>query len=174
MGLLRSTARRARTLTRAATRTVASTALVLAGTLAVGGCIDSSGPENPDREQFSFARNLWETNAPASYDYVLVRRCIDCPDDRATRPVAVQVRAGAVTSRVYAGSTVAVPAGETTYYPSIDGLFEELEGLLASPLNFNRVSYNGGYGYPLSVVIVPKSTNDEIGWEIRSFTPVGG
>ena len=163
MRLLRSTTRRARRASRLA--------LVLATTALAGACVDWSGPDGGDGDTFSIARGLWDDAALTSYEYVIQRRCLDCPSDRSSRRVTVTVRNDAVVNRVYTGTTEAVPASEATYYPTVEGLFAELQQLLSATSDVNRVSYSATLGYPLSVLIVPRGQSEEAGWEITSLTP---
>lgn len=163
MRLLRPTTRRAWRATRLT--------LVVATAALAGACVDWGGPGGADGDTFSIARGLWNDAAVTSYEYVIQRRCLDCPSDRASRRVTVTVRDDAVTNRVYTGTTDAVPASEATYYPTIDGLFAELQQLLATSSDVNRVAYHASFGYPISVLIVPRGQSQEAGWEITTFTP---
>jgi len=165
MRLLRPTTRRVRRATRLA--------LVIATTALAGGCVDWGGPDG-DTDAFSIAHGLWQDANLTSYDYVIQRRCISCPSDRASRRVTVTVRNDAVVERVYTGSTDPVPASEATYYPTVDGLFVELEQMLRTAADVNRVAYSASLGYPLSVLIVPRGQSEEAGWEISSLTPATG
>jgi hypothetical protein len=137
-----------------------------------GGCVSWSGPDGDD-DAFSLSRRAWEESRPSAYTYTLQRTCGGCSAER-RRPVVITVRDGAVTERRYASDGAAVPAGEAAFFPTIDGLFDELRQLLTIDTTARQVAFDGSRGYPRSVLIDPSPSRgeDEEGWQITTFQTV--
>lgn len=125
-------------MTRRVVLTVIGTALLIVQS----GCKDSTGP---DSDAIS-ARARWETHAPAAYSYTVSRACF-CPVE-AVGPITVTVRNGVVESRRYAATGAEVPQQYAHLFPTVEGLFAQVDSARANHVASLNVTYDKIYGYP--------------------------
>jgi hypothetical protein len=128
-------------------------ALLFAGCLPTGAAI-------PEAE-FAKNRAIWESHAPAAYEFTFRRSCECLPEQ--TIPVRVTVRDGQIQSVVsqVSGEPVAPESHRTL---EIEGLFTRIGAALDSGAHRVVVTYDPVYGYPASVLIDehPRSVDDEV------------
>lgn len=141
---------------------------VIAALLLLSGCKEGLASE-PDAG--TAARDRWSHNHPANYSYILTRDCFCLPG--VVRPVVVQVRDGVVQSRTYATGGGVVDERWASYFPTIDGLFAELDDA-EHRADRLRVTYERQYGYPQNALIdyAASIADDEMGWTLTAFTPL--
>jgi len=135
-------------------------ALALAGTLA---CHSTS----PSEESFNSSRQRWIDANVVSYSMLITRT------DGTGDPVAVRVTVanGAVTSRVFDGTSQDVPAADASKYPDVNALFDLIQD------GFNRaqtvtVTFDQTYGFPASMNInyTIGSFDDDLVIAVTEFT----
>lgn len=135
--------------------------------LALLGCGDATAPTAAERA----ARLRWTRVRPADYTYTLQRGCFCAP--QVTSPVIVEVRGGVVLSRRYATSGDAVDPRLAALFPTIDGLFTEIENAarLADHLD---AEYDRTYGYPRHVFIdfYASAADDEVALTVSGWRPL--
>lgn len=134
-------------------------------------CVDWGAPD-VETDAYKIARRGWEEQGPAAYEYTLQRTCA-CSAER-MQAVLITVRDGTVADRRYVSSGVAVPAAEAPFFPTIDALFDELQQLLDDRPSSHEVYYNGAWGYPFLVNVVPNTTSaqGQVGWQISSWRQI--
>ena len=117
------------------------------------------------------ARLRWTRARPADYTYTLERGCFCLP--QVTTPVIVEVRGGVVLSRRYATSGDAVDPQLAAFFPTIDGLFTEIEDA-ARRADHLDAEYDRTYGYPRHVYIdyTSKGADDEMGFTVSGWRPL--
>jgi len=119
--------------------------IALAALLLQAGCSAITGAES----DFERARSKWISLRPASYDYTLTLSCY-CGGE-VTRAVVIVVRGDVVESRTYADNGAVVPAQFNSTFPTIDGMFEEIEDGFDHDFARVDVSYDPALGYPVSI-----------------------
>jgi hypothetical protein len=123
----------------------------------------SSCDSNP-WEDFGGARTTWQQARIASYTF----------EYRALgfRPhfhAIITVQDGVpTTADVIDGGGIGSPTSPE-YYPTVDGLFEEVENTLANPNDTTSVSYDPELGYPTR--LWSESGEEGFGFEVLSLTP---
>lgn len=141
--------------------------LLAAGLLAaLSGCDD--GPTAP-RDDLRAARRRWEGARPASYAFTFERVCF-CPVEL-VRPTIVTVRGGVVESLRYVDGGAPVDPRFAGQFPTIDGLFDALEALLARDPAVFEARYDAGRGFPVRVDVDPirDAVDDEVGYRVRDW-----
>jgi hypothetical protein len=138
--------------------------LALAALLLVGACGDATSPTVEARS----ARVRWEHERPADYSFTLTRGC-ECLTPLVS-PVVVEVRGGVVRSLTYAGSGTAVDTRLASFFPTIDGLFAEIEDA-AKRADHVDAEYDRGYGYPrhVSIDYDARMVDDEMSITVSGF-----
>ena len=141
---------------------------VIAALLLLSGCKEGLDSE-PDAG--TAARDRWSHNHPANYSYTLTRDCF-CLDELVL-PVVIEVRGGIVQSRTYAATGTAVDARWESSFPTIDGLFSELDDA-ETRADRLTVTYERQYGYPQHARIdySTQVVDDEMDFTITTFTPL--
>ena len=135
-------------------------ALTIAACLVAAACSDSLSPD-----AFRDARRRWNQTKPASYSFVLEKRCF-CSGPT----VQIVVTKGVVTSRTDVAT--GAPAPPNGWYPDIDRIFTQIDSALARG-GETRGRYDLLFGFPKEVFIdqFPNLVDDEITVIISSFTP---
>ena len=127
------------------------------------GC-NSTGPSD---ESFNASRQKWIDANVSSYSMVVTR--VDGVGD----PIAVRVTVtdNAVTSRIYDGTSQAVPAGEASKYPDVNALFDLVRD------SFDRaqtvtVTFDQTYGFPATMNINYSvgTLDDDLVIQVTEFT----
>jgi len=133
------------------------------------GGSEGGGTEPPD--EISEMRMLWESQGLANYDFVLQRSSFSPPN--LVEPVAMQVRGGKVTSRIYVNSGLPATGADPSWWPSIDGLFDFLEAARDGNADKIEVQYDARRGYPTQAFVdyVTGMADEERGFSITSFVP---
>ena len=130
--------------------------LALACVALIGGACsgDATGIRLLDGQAIraELARNesKWSALALTDYRYAFRRVC-DCPPD-ATAAVEIEVQGGNVY-RVRLLATGADLSPESSYWPTVDELFDEIRLALDEGATGIRVRYDPVYGYPLEIAI---------------------
>jgi hypothetical protein len=132
----------------------------------VAACSD--GPTTPVLE-LAAAEQRWHMAGVRSYQYDVSIQCFCL-----VRPIAVQVRDGAVVSVTYADRG---GVADTTYYRSyltIDRIFTLLQQTVASGPASVDFRFDPGLGYPMqvSVDVFRNAADDEWGFTLSQFTPL--
>jgi hypothetical protein len=140
----------------------------LAALLLLGGCKDSVSSEG---NAGTAARDRWAHNRPASYSYTLTRGCFCLA--AVVKPVVIQVHDGVVQSRTYADNGAAVDDRWANYFPTIDGLFTELD-VGEQTADRLQATYERQYGYPehARIDFSTRVADDEMEFWIGGFTPL--
>jgi len=115
------------------------------------------------------ARNRWISAGVASYDYTLQVACFCAPP--VTRAVTISVRNGIVVSRHYEDNGEAVPDALATSFPTIDGLFIEIQNAIDRGAASVTASYDAGRGFPTHVFIdnAANAADDEVSLSVHGF-----
>ena len=129
---------------------------VLAVALALAGSGCREGPTGPEAG-LAAARARWARRGPGAYTITVFRLCL-CPRET-SEPVAVTVRRGAATIRVYAGSGAPVPAQYADAFPTVDALFAMIEAGARAGTRPIQASYNASLGYPTRVAVGDPATD---------------
>jgi hypothetical protein len=139
-----------------------------AALLLLGGCKESIADEG---NAGTAARDRWAHEKPANYSYTILRDCF-C-QDAVVQPVRVEVHGGDVTSRTYVATGAAVDAQWASYFPTIDGLFAELDTAEPTAQSMT-VTYDRQYGYPTHARIDPSTRvqHDETEYWTSDFAPL--
>lgn len=131
-----------------------------ASLLLVAACRDSLAPVG---EEFD-ARRRWASRGPSAYTYTVERGCY-CLDS-AIGPVDVTVRDGVVESRRYTRTGGTVSPRFAELFPTIEGLFAQIDSARSRKAASLRVEYDPDLGYPTRIDIdfVEQMADDEIFW----------
>src|SRR5262245_7034259 len=118
--------------------------------------------------QAAASRAVWEDAAIANYEYVYKRSCF-CGSDF-VRPLRIQVRSGIVTSVVFADTGVAVTDTALGPFPTIDGIFEDLQARILEADNVNA-EFDQQRGFPTQYIVDLQATysDDEYSITITEF-----
>jgi hypothetical protein len=100
-------------------------------------------------------RTTWEDAAITNYEYVYQRSCF-CGADF-LRPLRIQVRNGVVSSVVFSDTSEAVTGTTLGPFPTLDGLFDDLQARIIEADNVNA-EFHPQYGFPTSYVVDPEAT----------------
>lgn len=114
-----------------------------------GGCSDL-GPEDELLEHVENARTRWNAVRPQRYTYVLRRTC-ECTPEMAG-PVAVTVQGRNGVGWSYADGS-AVAEAHHPHFPSVDGLFDMIEGAVRAGAWDVNVRFDNETGVPVYVRI---------------------
>jgi hypothetical protein len=155
---------------RIAIRTVVVRGLVMRGLLisalvGITAC-DEPGDERLDRLNDAWAR--WRAAAPADYRFDYRRSCF-CP---VVEEVRITVAAGIVVQVTGRDSGDTLPEERYPDFPTIDGLFVELDQLIRADPHLLEVEYDPDYGYPAAVEvdIEERIADEEFAYTVREFT----
>ena len=104
------------------------------------------------REELIQNRELWEAQRITGYQMEFRWNCFCAPDYVA--PVIISVApGGTVDSVVFVENKLPVDPKFSADYPSIDELFDLIQGAIDRPAFHISVKYHPGLGYPLSAAI---------------------
>jgi hypothetical protein len=137
--------------------------------LALASCSGDLFTTRPERIDLAAARLRWAQSAPAAYQITVGRSCFCSPD--VTRAVIVTVRNGQVESRRYEDTGADVPADIALAYPTVDGLFDVIDGAIGEQASMVDVLYDAARGFPVSIQIdgSPMIADDEMFYGTRNF-----
>ena len=138
-------------------------ATIAAIALAIGGCRETSGPE----EGLASARARWSAHAPASYDMLVSKSCECVPGTSGT--VAISVRNGVVISRTYPNDGP-VPPEYAAAFPAVPDLFDIIDGAVRAGTKPIDVKYDPIYGYPIRAALGNVAADAPL-YMISNFTP---
>lgn len=146
-------------------RTLSRTALSVMA-LVFSACGEPTGL---DTEEFRSARERWASLGPASYTYTVLRSCF-CPQE-VTGPVVVTVQNGVVQSRVYAETGSSLLQEYQAFFPTVDGLFAQIDSLRKSKVGSLKATYDATYGYPtrIDVDVITNAVDDEFTYISSAF-----
>lgn len=116
--------------------------LILAG---LAACDDATGPGI----ELELARARWAQHGPPSYTITVARLC-ECLE---TGPVEVTVRNGVIESRTLTRNGAPVPSSYAELFPSVEGLFEQIENAQRTRVARLDVAFHPTYGYPARIEI---------------------
>ena len=126
-------------------RRVATTAIAAILWVAQAGCDNPTAQDTPLRS----ARAKWASQAPAAYSYIVSRGCF-CPVE-AIGPVTVLVRNGVVESLKYTQTGADVPLQYRNWFPTVEGLFAQIDSARANRVARLDVTYDPTLGYPTRI-----------------------
>jgi hypothetical protein len=131
-------------------------------------CGDPMGPE----DHLASARRRWLASQPAAYRMTLARGC-ECVTE-ATTPVVVTVRDGVVTSVVRVVDGMAADEYWRAPIPTVEGLFDLIDGAIGGGAAAIDVSYDPRLGHPVHIAIDHWSTmiDDETTYAVQGFQPL--
>ncbi len=134
--------------------------------LATLGCVN---PTSGQRTELDAARARWQSAGLTSYRYTIARSCFCAAE--VTRAVTVVVRAGAVASRTYVDTGAEVAPSLASSFPTVDGLFAELEEAVSRRPTVMTAAYDTVDGHLLLVFIdfVANVADDEISLTLTEF-----
>lgn len=120
-----------------------------------------------DRRELAEARSRWVRAAVDDYAFTVTPMCF-CPD---IAPIRVQVRDGAVVSRVYAGTGETVPADRWTRLDTAEELFAIVDDALDRGAFELRAEYHDQVGIPTGVWIDYErdTADEEFGFTVTDF-----
>ena len=131
-------------------------AIIGACLLGPAACGNPTGPDS----QLKSARAKWVSQAPAAYSYTVSRGCF-CPVE-AIGPVTVLVRNGVVESLKYTQTGADVPQQYRSFFPTVEGLFAQIDSARSQHVARLDVTYDSTLGYPTRIdVDVNRHTADE-------------
>jgi hypothetical protein len=135
--------------------------------LTLGSCTSPTGPTDL-AEQLRLSRDRWAQTGLADYQYTITRGCY-CPPET-VGPVVVEVRAGQVVSRRYAGGS-AVDPRFADLFVTVPGLFDLIEEAISRPAAAVSVKYHPTLGYPESIGIdwLAGAMDDEVSYRVSDF-----
>jgi len=126
-------------------RRVAISAIAAVWLLHQTACTDPTGTEALSKS----ARAKWEARAPAVYTYIVSRGCF-CPVE-AIGPVTVSVRNGVVESLQYTQTGANVPQQFRSSFPTVEGLFAQIDSARSKRAARLDVMYDDILGYPTRI-----------------------
>ncbi|MCG8466881.1 MAG: DUF6174 domain-containing protein [Gemmatimonadetes bacterium] len=148
---------------RAARRPLRAGWIVVA--LTAVGC---SSPLGPEQDDLSAARARWASLSPDRYTFVLQRSCF-CPPET-VRPMRIEVLGSIVNEAVYSDTEepVAIPLEQV---PTIDDLFDEIQGAIDDDAFLVDATYDPDRGFPTSVSIdhIELAVDDEQAFTVTAF-----
>jgi hypothetical protein len=148
-------------------------ALVLASLLSVAAAVSCGilDPEDPDRDALESARDRWEDQGPDSYRMNVTRICF-CAVEW-IGPVLVRVTPTGVT-RTYVSDGRAVLVDAERFFPTVEGLFDEIEEALEEGAHRVQATYDPRSGAPLEVFIDydERVADEEQGWTLTAPEPL--
>ena len=97
------------------------------------------------------AKQQWSELNVLTYSYEFQVTCY-CPDDT-TREVLIEVTNDEVTRVTYTDDGTDVTAVPMDWYPTIEGLFAEIDEAIANNADTIDVTYDDRYGYPTDIFI---------------------
>lgn len=142
------------------------TTLALAfAVVSLAGCRSPAGPG----EVLQAARARWAEVGINDYS-ITVRRACECTPEM-MGPVVVEVRDGAVVSRVYSSNGAAVDASHASLFPTVDGLFDILDEAARTRAARVQGKYDSYYGYPTYAAIDRDRlvVDDEVIYTVTDF-----
>lgn len=144
------------------------TSLFLACLPLLSGCAETLSP----RDELRDARRRWEARRIETYSYRISRYCECVPEF--TRAADVMVVRGVVARARYVNDGSEVPAERLSMYPTVQGLFEEVERALARNPARLVVDYHPQLGYPerLEVDYDIRAADDELTVRASDLIPV--
>ena len=95
-------------------------------------------------------RAKWRSQDLASYEYDLGAACL-C----GYRPARISVKDGAVESAVHLDDGSAADQVELDGYPTIEELFDYIEGAVADGYDFVSATFDVNFGYPAEMTLDP-------------------
>lgn len=96
------------------------------------------------------SRAVWEDAAVSNYEYVYQRTCF-CGAEF-VRPLRIQVRSGVVSSVTFADTGAAVTDTALGPFPTIDGLFDDLQARIIEADNVNA-EFDVQFGFPSEYIV---------------------
>ena len=114
-------------------------------------------------------RARWNAAGIMNYRYTLFREAFAPP--ALTAPVVVEVRNGVVVSRKYEATGQPAPVTHSSWWPSLDGLFDLVANAYANGDEV-FVQYHGTLGFPVFGNIDPNPglADDESKFTASGFT----
>jgi hypothetical protein len=146
-------------------------ALALLMLVAATGCASTATGVSPgDRGAYQAARARWESQAVASYSWVVQRGSCECLPEW-VRPLLVQVEDGVAIAVVDAATRQPIPSLASSPAPTVDYLFGVIADAIDRGAYRLHVQYDATYGYPrvIDVDYDEAMVDDEMRWEGRAF-----
>jgi len=138
-------------------------------TIVIGAACSTLGGDDGPEERFRANRAAWEALDIQSYDYTIHVSCF-CPDE-VTSPVRVAVRGGAIDSLLYVDSGEPVSERYQGSFPTIDGLFANLQYAFDRGAYSVSVEYDPALHFPRTIFVDydRMAADDEFGLETSDF-----
>jgi hypothetical protein len=148
-----------------ASRAAATRGLMMLALVGIAAC-DEPGDERLD--QLNAAWDRWRATAPADYGFDYRRVCF-CP---VVEELRITVADGLVVQVTSRDSGEPIPAERYPEFPTIDGLFIELDRLIRADPHLLEAEYDLVYGYPAAVEvdIEERIADEEFAYTVREFT----
>lgn len=144
--------------------------MLVLGSLAAGcGVTGPSGRHADEQARLDQARAQWRAQGIVDYTFVLTRGCFCVEEYR--EPVTITVRGRTIESVVsVAGGVPRDPA----LYPTIEGLFDLVQGAIDDDAATIRTEYDAARGFLTSGYfdISERIADEELSVEARSLTPL--
>ncbi len=134
---------------------------------ASAGCSDPLGPE---QEALAEAMVRWTEAGLEDYVFEFQRLCF-CGGDT-IRELRIEVRAGSVSSATFVDN--GAPVGSLEDVPTIEDLFEEIQGAIDQEAYLLAVDYHDELGHPVTVSIdyIRNAADDEMSFHTASLLPL--
>lgn len=135
----------------------------------LSSCSGGGHSDSPTADALRRNRAVWAARNVPAYRYTLQVSCFCGPDT--TRPVTIEVRGGAATSRTYADD--GTPANPDTFarYDTMEKIFAVIQAAIDQRAARTDAAYDPAYGYPTEGYIDPsvQIADEELGFRVRSF-----
>jgi uncharacterized protein DUF6174 len=144
------------------------------GPVGLGGTTTSS--QQTYQTEYDLALKRWQDKAPAHYQIVYQQTC-ECTVEM-QRPTRVTVRRTGNTETIEDVADAGSPPGTLSNdrlqsAKTVNGLFDVISQSLAQNPQDARITYEGTYGYPVSINIDPTDVpGDEIVYKVTSFQAI--
>lgn len=134
-----------------------------------GGRPPTSGPAADPPRAFVVAAERWGEAGPGAYRMTLQRSCFCPPDWRG--PFEVTVRDGSVVSATYEGEAV-----DAERVVTVEALLALLEDAYRRGAERVDAFYDPEFGYPTQFYVDydARMADEEVGYEVTAFEPLGG
>jgi len=135
----------------------------------------SPGPANPSfaelREELVRNREAWEAQGISGYQMEFRWNCF-CPADHVALVIISVTQGDTIDSVVFAESKLPVDRRYSADYPTINGLFDLIQGAVDRPAFQIEVKYHAELGYPLSAAIDydPRIMDEEMAFQVGAVT----
>lgn len=134
-------------------------------TLTFIGCTDPLGPAS---DELALARARWTMTNADNYVFEFQRSCFCATDS--VRPIRIEILDGLVSSASYTDTEEPI-SPPFALVPTIDDLFDEVQGAVDGMASSVIANFDAEMGYPTSVQIdyIRDAIDDEVSFTVSSF-----